>query len=317
MTGVLPHRALGTSGIDVSVLSLGSFMTFEHISKEAGIAVMRAARECGIDFLDDARYNDRTGTAPIPTGYSEVLFGDLFRESGWRREDAVVANKLWLEFWPAESPAAELDGSLLRMGFDYLDLVYCASPPDGLALADLVADVGALVASGKARAWGVLNWPPALLRDACRSRRDAESRHPAPPNSRTASCRAHRSRTTRWPAALAELRCQRGRVGRARRWRALGQVPRRHRRGSVDPEPSTHRASHRRSQATEALGGLADEVGATPAALAVAFALSNPAVASVLFGATSAEQVEQNVRALDVLVVATDAQIDALRRIGA
>ena len=70
-------------------------------------------------------------------------------------------------------------------------------------------------------------------------------------------------------------------------------------------------------QAAEELAALADDVGATPAALAVAFALSNPAVASVLFGATSAEQVEQNVRALDVLVVATDAQLDALRRIGA
>jgi len=67
----------------------------------------------------------------------------------------------------------------------------------------------------------------------------------------------------------------------------------------------------------EELGALADELGATPAALAIAFALSNPSVASVLFGATSAEQVEQNVRALDVLVVATDAQLDALRRTGA
>ena len=73
----------------------------------------------------------------------------------------------------------------------------------------------------------------------------------------------------------------------------------------------------RAARAAEDLGALADEVGATPAALAIAFALSNPAVASVLFGATSAEQVEQNVRALDVLVVATDEQIDALRRIGA
>ena len=196
---VLPHRALGTSGIEVSVLSLGSWMTFEHMSKDAGVAVMRAARESGIDFLDDARYDDRTGTAPIPTGYSEVLFGELFRESGWRREDAVVANKLWLEFWPAESPAIELDGSLARMGFDYLDLVYCAPPPNGLALADLVADVGALVASGKARAWGVLNWSPAELRDGARLARGRASRHPPPRNCRTTSFRALRSRTRKWP----------------------------------------------------------------------------------------------------------------------
>ena len=41
----------------------------------------------GINFLDDARYNDETGTAPIPTGYSEVLFGELFREAGWHRDE--------------------------------------------------------------------------------------------------------------------------------------------------------------------------------------------------------------------------------------
>ena len=69
-------------------------------------------------------------------------------------------------------------------------------------------------------------------------------------------------------------------------------------------------------QAAEELGALAEELGSTPAALAVAFALSNPSVASVLFGATSAEQIEQNVRALDALAVASDAQLDALRSIG-
>jgi L-glyceraldehyde 3-phosphate reductase len=90
---------------------------------------MRAAREAGIDFLDDARYDDRTGTAPIPTGYSEVLFGELFRAAGWPRDEVVVANKLWWEFWPRESAAQELDASLARMGFDHLDLAYSATPP--------------------------------------------------------------------------------------------------------------------------------------------------------------------------------------------
>src|SRR5450631_3121573 len=122
----MPRRQLGSSGIDVSVLSLGSWMTFEHIPIEQGVAVMRAARDVGINFLDDARYDDRTGAAPIPTGYSEVRFGELFRAAGWKRDEVVVANKLWLEFWPQESMAAELDASLRRMGFDYLDVEYCA-----------------------------------------------------------------------------------------------------------------------------------------------------------------------------------------------
>jgi aryl-alcohol dehydrogenase-like predicted oxidoreductase len=70
MAGTLPTAPLGRSGIDVSRVALGSWRTFERIPREAGVAVMRAAREAGIGFLDDARYDDETGRAPIPTGYS-------------------------------------------------------------------------------------------------------------------------------------------------------------------------------------------------------------------------------------------------------
>ena len=96
--------------------------------------MMTAAREAGIGFLDDARYDDHTGTAPIPTGYSEVVFGELFRASGWKRDEVVVANKLWWEHWPEQSAAYELDGSLGRMRFDHVDLVYAERPPEGLSI---------------------------------------------------------------------------------------------------------------------------------------------------------------------------------------
>src|SRR3954452_23287309 len=74
----LPRRNLGASGYDVSLMALGSWRTFERIPREQGMAVMRAAREAGITFLDDARYDDETGEAPIPTGWSEIVFGALF-----------------------------------------------------------------------------------------------------------------------------------------------------------------------------------------------------------------------------------------------
>ena len=73
--GNLSPRPLGSSGMDVSALSLGSWRTFERLPPETGVAILRAARDEGINFFDDARYNDETGRAPIPTGYSEVLFG--------------------------------------------------------------------------------------------------------------------------------------------------------------------------------------------------------------------------------------------------
>ena len=80
---------LGSSGMDVSALSLGSWRTFEHLPAKTGVAILRAAREEGISFFDDARYNDETGRAPIPTGHSEVLFGELFRGAGVRRDEVV------------------------------------------------------------------------------------------------------------------------------------------------------------------------------------------------------------------------------------
>jgi aryl-alcohol dehydrogenase-like predicted oxidoreductase len=211
----LPHRPLGSSGIEVSCLALGSWRTYERMDRQDGLAVMRTARERGIDFLDDARYNDETGTAPIPTGYSEVVFGELFRAAGWTRDEVVVANKLWWEFWPEQDAAGELDASLQRMGFDHLDLAYSEQPPDGLSVDDVVAQCGALIDSGKLRAWGLLNWPADLLaarpsRTLRRSRRSATaaraSWHPPrwPParspgstrrNGRTAASR--RNETTR------------------------------------------------------------------------------------------------------------------------
>ena len=124
---------------------------------------MLAARDAGITFLDDARYDDETGTAPIPTGYSEVLFGELFRIAGWSRTDTVVANKLWWEFWPDQSAAAELDASLARMHFEYVDVIYANPPEGGLTLEELVDSVADLVATGRARAWAVVNWSADML----------------------------------------------------------------------------------------------------------------------------------------------------------
>ena len=99
----LPVVRLGASDLLVSRMALGSWRTYERMSRDQGLAVMRAAQAAGVTFLDDARYNDETGEAPIPSGYSEVVFGELFRGSGWRRDEVVVSNKLWWEFWPQQT----------------------------------------------------------------------------------------------------------------------------------------------------------------------------------------------------------------------
>src|SRR5215472_3762580 len=158
----LAHRPLGTSGVEVSVLSLGSWQTYERIPRESGAAVLARARECGVDFLEVARYNDQTGTAPLKTGYSEVVFGEIFRASGWPRDEVLIANKLWWEFWPDQSAAQELDASLDRTGLDHFDFVYSDPPPAqlvyGLVRRSVVDDPEMLAALHSCPASVVASW---------------------------------------------------------------------------------------------------------------------------------------------------------------
>ena len=314
--GNLSPRPLGSSGMDVSALSLGSWRTFERLPPETGVAILRAARDEGITFFDDARYNDETGPAPIPTGYSEVLFGELFRGAGLRRDETVVANKLWWEFWPGQSAAAELDASLQRMGFDHVDLIYANPPPAGLEVADLVAGVGALVAAGKARAWGLVNWPADLCGQAVEAAADLAIAPPCAvqlPYSLVQRSwvedTAMRQAVTRAGAGVDRLVLPGGR-------RADRQVP-------------------VRCRGRAALAGTLAEPRFAPAIARPASSpawphpctrprprwrwrsrFTNPDVASVLFGATSAEQLRANCAAAALWDRLGPDDIAALLRIG-
>jgi aryl-alcohol dehydrogenase-like predicted oxidoreductase len=292
------RRPLGTSGLEVSRLSLGSWRTFERIPREDALEVMTAAREHGFNFLDDARYNDETGSAPIPTGYSEVLFGELFRSAGWNRDDTVVSNKLWWEFWPEQSAAAELDGSLARMGFDHIDLIYANPPPDALPIPEMVAAVGELITSGNARAWGIVNWQAGPFLEATRAAAQQGLSAPCAAQLPYSLVRRDWVESAETTAALEAsgaglvasfvmaggvLTCKYGAGGSGR---AASEIE--------DPRLAAAR------EQGERLRELALSLDTTPAALAIAFALAHPAVASVLFGATSARQIAENVAALKV-----------------
>jgi aryl-alcohol dehydrogenase-like predicted oxidoreductase len=311
----MPTRPLGGSGIEVSRLSLGSWRTYERLSRDVGLAVMMAARDAGITFLDDARYNDETGTAPIPTGYSEVVFGELFRRAGWRREDTVVTNKLWWEFWPEQSAAAELDASLARMGFDYIDVIYANPPDGGLGLEELVTSVAGLITAGKARAWAIVNWPAELLLEA--STIATRESVPQPCAAQLAYSLVHRSPVEDGDMTEARAACGAPIVASyvlagglltgkydidATRGRAAGTLD--------DPAAAPALAAAR------ALSSLARALDTTPAALAVAFTLKHPQVATVLLGATSPGQIEQNVAAIELAERLDDDAAAELQRIG-
>jgi aryl-alcohol dehydrogenase-like predicted oxidoreductase len=294
----MDRTPLGMSVLEVSRLSLGSWRTFERIPREDALAVMLAAREGGFNFLDDARYNDETGTAPIPTGYSEMLFGELFRAAGWDRDDTVVSNKLWWEFWPQQSAAAELDGSLARMGFDYVDLIYANPPPEGLPVAHMVATVAELIESGKARTWGIVNWQPGPFVEAVQAAHEQGAPAPCAVQLPYSLARRDWVESDAMTAALSASGAGvvasfvmaggllTGKYDAGHTGRAAAEID--------DPRFAAAREQGGRLRA------LADEVGSSPAALAIAFALANPAVATVLFGATSPAQIADNTTALGV-----------------
>lgn len=308
----LPRRALGSSGLKVSVFSLGSWRTFERITHEQGLAVMRRARDLGINFLDDARYNDETGTAPIPSGYSEVIFGELFRATGWDRDEVVVANKLWWEYWPDQNATEELDASLGRMELDHVDLIYATPVPEDLAVADAVAAIGGLIDSGRARAWGVGNWTGAQLTDAL----DQAAAQGVPPPCAAQLPYSLVSREMVNDPTMAEVLA--ADVGLVASYvLAGGTLTGKYLRG--EPGRATgddNPAIAAGNEVAVALSELAQEWEVTPASLAFCFALSHPDLASILFGATSEDQVEENIASLQVFESLDKSQLAALAALG-
>src|SRR5215831_10173682 len=271
----LAHRPLGASGVQVSVLALGSWQTYERIPRETGAAVLTLARESGVDFLEVARYNDQTGTAPLKTGYSEVVFGEIFRAARWPRDEVVIANKLWWEFWPEQGAAQELDASLGRTGLDHFDFLYSDPPPEALPMEEVVAAVGELVTSGKIRAWGIVNWPAHRIAEACRVA--AAQGVPGPcaaqlvyglvrrsvveePEMAAALSSCGASVVASWALAGGVLTGKYAAPGASGRYGGALDMPR------VQPA----------LRAVESLRAMATELGTTPAALAIAFALANP-----------------------------------------
>ena len=302
---MLPSRPLGTTGPAVSVMSLGSWRTFERMSRDEGLAVMGAAREAGVTLLDDARYDDETGTAPIPTGWSEVVFGELFRGAGWDRDAVTVCNKLWWEHWPDEDAVAELDGSLERMGLEHVDVIYAIAASTAPPVEVVVEQVAGLIASGRAKAWGTGMWSGQRLAaalDVC----DATG---VPyPVAAQMSCSLADHRQSGDPEVNAAL--GRGGIGLVAAYAlAGGTLTGKYASGGTGRSADdTSPVAARGKEIAVPLAALAAAWGVPTAHLAFAYALGHPHLATVLFGATSADQVRANVAAVATYESLDDAQ---------
>jgi aryl-alcohol dehydrogenase-like predicted oxidoreductase len=232
-----------------------------------------------------------------------------------RRDEVIVANKLWWEFWPEQSAAAELDGSLARLGFDHVDVIYANPPPDGLAVADLVAAVGGLLDSGRARAWAVVNWQAGPFAEAVAA---AAGLGVAPPCAAQLPYSLVR-RSWVEGTEMTEALHAAGAGVVASFCLEGGVLSGKYLSGAATGRAAAALADPRAVPAVAAAGelaALAASAGTTAAALALAFPFTNPGVASVLFGATSPGQLRANCAAAGLLDRLGPGDIARLRQIG-
>ena len=158
----MKYRHLGNSGIQVSELSIGSWLTFQNNSGlETSMALMTAAYDAGVNFFDNAEN--------YAAGESESLMGESLRKLGWRRGSYLVSTKL---FWGLHDRPNErntlnrkyllegIDGSLKRLGLDYVDLVFCHRQDPTTPIEETVWAMHDMIERGKALYWGTSEWEP-------------------------------------------------------------------------------------------------------------------------------------------------------------
>ncbi len=161
----MEYRNLGRSGLKVSALSFGSWVTF-NTQLDTGLAAecLSAARDAGVNFFDNAE-----GYA---SGESERIMGKAISDLGWARHSYVVSTKL---YWGLHDEvnmkntlnrkylSQAIDGSLERFGLDFVDLVFCHRPDPHTPIEETVWAMSDMVSQGKALYWGTSEWSAAEI----------------------------------------------------------------------------------------------------------------------------------------------------------
>ncbi|MFE6871207.1 aldo/keto reductase [Kitasatospora sp. NPDC057692] len=289
----VPRRRLGADGPQVPVFGLGSWNTWDRMTTDEAAELVARAVARGVNLFDVAHYNFGPHAENAVT---DILFGEAVRNAGLSRADYLLCGKLWLWDYPKASFAEQLEVSLARVGTDRADFVVVGDYLGALDVPAVVTDVAEQVRAGRFTAWGVNNWSADDLAEACRFAR-AEGLV-APSFAQLKYSLARRSVPEGEP------------YGRLFDEFGLGLqasdvfeggilAGKLHPQRKIGADPGGIRERIRESY-PEVLR-IAEGFGATPAQLAVAFTLTHPAAASVLFGASSLEQFEANLGALDLL----------------
>ena len=291
------YRRLGATGLQLSALSFGAWMTFgRQVGRGQARELIAQAWDSGINFFDNAE--------AYANGEAERVMGDVIADLRLPRDGYCVSSKVF--FGAAEDPRPTQRGlsrkhvveachaALQRLRVDYLDLYYCHRPDPDTPLVETVAAMDLLVRQGKVLYWGTSEWPESLIREAARI---ARSNHLAAPVVEQPQYNLlHRERveleyaplyselglgTTIWSPLASGLLTGKYTDGI-------------HREGRLAlPDAGWLQRAQRFVQ-------VAAQLGEKPAPLAIAWCLRNPHVSSVILGASGTGQLQENLAALEL-----------------
>jgi voltage-dependent potassium channel beta subunit len=306
---LMQYRRLGRAGLQVSELSLGSWVTYHNqVDTKAATEMLAAAFDAGVNFFDNAEV--------YAQGESEVVMGKAFKALGWNRLDYIVSSKF---FWGLQRDGVTVnrkdtlnrkylmqavDGSLKRLQLEHLDLIYCHRPDPNTPIEETVWAMSDIIRQGKALYWGTSEWSAADIRAAW----DIAERHHLhkPVMEQPQYHLFHRKRVEQEYARLYED------IGLGlTTWSPLasGLLTGKYRngipqgsRGALE-NMSWMREQLQDKARNDAVGQLAEiaaELGCNTAQLAIAWINRNPRVSTVILGASRIEQLHDNLGALAV-----------------
>jgi voltage-dependent potassium channel beta subunit len=303
----MQYRRLGPAGLQLSVLSFGSWVSFgEQIGIAEATDCLQVAYDAGVNFFDNAE--------AYAGGESERIMGKAIEELGWPRHRYVISTKV---FWGLhDTPNMRntlnrkyllhaIDGSLERLGLDFVDLLFCHRADPNTPIEETVWAMSDIIASGKALYWGTSEWPADDIRAAWEI---AQRHHLRPPLMEQPQYNLfERRKVEREYARLYDD------IGLGlTTWSPLssGLLSGKY----IDGVPEDSRAKlpgyewlanmvtdKRRNEQVAALRPVAERLGCTLSQLAIAWCATNPRVSTVITGASRPEQVVENMGALDVL----------------
>lgn len=315
----MQYRRMGSAGVKLSVLSFGSWVTFgTQMDLDRAMACMQAAYDAGVNFFDNAEV--------YAGGESERLMGEALSAFDWPRHSYLVSTKFFWGIHDGPNTRSTLnrkylmeaiDHSLERLKLDHVDIVYCHRPDPETPISETVWAMSDIVGSGRALYWGTSEWSADEIRAADEF---AERHHLRRPVVEQPEYNLlHRDKVEREYARLYDD------IGLGTTtWSPLASglltgkyldgVPEGS-RGAIAKFMKSDIEDEELRAKVRAWVDLASEVDCTPAQLALAWTARNPNVSSVITGATSPEQVVENMAALDVLDALDDELVGRIEAI--